>query len=216
MKTQNKFNILLVDDHVMFQEALGKIVKTVPGVNKVFGVSSANQALEALKVEHWDLILLDIEMPQLDGMTFLRNLKQQEVQIDTIILTTHKRDDLVRQAVSLGAKGYVLKESDIGELKFAIQSVLEGGIFFTESIQTIVFNETVSNGVFRSNMPVLSSRELEVLKLIAEQKTGKEIADALHISLPTVSTHRANLLKKTKCVNMAGLTRFAIDHGFHR
>lgn len=216
MKTQNKFNILLVDDHVMFQEALGKIVKTVPGVNKVFGVSSANQALEALKAEHWDLILLDIEMPQLDGMTFLRNLKQQEVQIDTIILTTHKRDDLVRQAVSLGAKGYVLKESDIGELKFAIQSVLEGGIFFTESIQTIVFNETVSNGVFRSNMPVLSSRELEVLKLIAEQKTGKEIADALNISLPTVSTHRANLLKKTKCVNMAGLTRFAIDHGFHR
>ncbi|MES2628630.1 MAG: response regulator transcription factor [Bacteroidota bacterium] len=208
--------ILVIDDHIMFQESLVRVIRMMPESGKVKGVSSANEAFGEIEKEVWDLILLDIEMPVMNGLGFLEALLGREVRPAVIMLSTHERDDFVQRSYSLGARGYVLKTGDTQELKMAIGRVLGGGFYFTQKIQNIIFNEVVSDHIFKKSLPALSARELDVLRLICKQKTGKEIADSLCIALATVSVHRANLLKKTKCVNMAGLVKFAIDNGYNR
>lgn len=163
-----------------------------------------------------DLVLLDLAMPGVSGMEALRNMRKRNPQVRVIVLTVHKSDEYIHESLRAGANGYLLKESTQAELRTAIRSVLHGKMYLSPDVSEKVINGYLgmegSYGVSHSR-DTLTTREREVLKLIAECNTNKQISDYLCISIKTVEKHRANLMKKLGMRNAAALTTYAIEKG---
>ena len=163
-----------------------------------------------------DLALIDLSMPRMNGMEAIRDIKKANPQTKIIVLTVHKTEEYILEALKYGADGYVLKDASHLELMMAIEKVLEGKRYLSSDISGKVINgylegrKTLKN---KSAWETLTQREREILKLIAEGNKNKDIADYLCISLKTVEKHRANLIKKLDLHNAAALTAFAMEKG---
>lgn len=204
--TENKIKIFLADDHKILRESLDMLLSQEADIQVV---GQAEDGLEAEKRYHQcmaDILLLDISMPKKSGLDVAKNLIYTYPDLKVIFLTMHKNEEMLAEAFNSGARGYVLKENAFEELITAIRNVMDGKIYVSSVLAPVMLNGFLQNE--RSNKD-LSGREREVLKLLAEGFSNKEIADCLMISIKTVETHRANIMRKHNFKNITELVLYA-------
>ena len=213
------FSILLADDHVMFRRGIQRIIQ---GINDVEVVGEANDGFELialLKTTSPQLVILDISMPNLRGLEATREIKIINPEVKVLILTMHKDQEYLYHAFATGAEGYLLKEDADSELIFAIDTLKKGGTYISPLLASQVadlFMQKSRPGGKQTASPsqLLSTREREIIKLIAEGKSHKEVAELLFISSRTVEHHRANIMKKLNVKKTADLVKYAIEKGY--
>jgi len=213
-----KIRILLADDHHVIRSGLQALFKREKEIAIVGEASDGDQAVQLAKQLKPDVALLDISMPAMSGLDATRRIKEQHPDIKVIILTIHENESYVYQMIRAGANGYLLKNTDKNELLEAIRTVMAGEQFFSPGISRMMVDEHFKrvqqgHGDIHPTIQNLTSREVEVLRHIAQGHTNKEIADMLSISVRTVNSHRTNLMRKLNIHETAGLTRFAVQQG---
>ena len=216
IKPMSPYQIILADDHLMFRNGIKRIIEDSKNLAVVGEADDGLQLLELLKKTKPDMVVLDISMPKLRGLETTREIKARYPDIKVLILTMHRNKEYLLQAVSAKADGYLLKEDTDGQLIVAIESIRAGKIFLSP-----LMSEDLSQNLlgFIENADLsfdeaLSLREREVLTLLAEGKSSKEIADLLFISTRTVEHHRASINKKLKINNIVDLVKYAIRKGY--
>jgi len=213
------YRIFLADDHIMFRKGVRKIIEEIPGLEVVGEVGDGIKIIETLKISKSlpDMIILDISMPNLRGIEATREIKKAFPDIKILILTMHKSKEYLYHAFLSGAEGYLLKEESDTELISAIETIQGGKPYISPLFSSELPKDLLrkyKGGEFEPLPEPLSIREKEVLKLIAEGKTSKEIAYLLSISIRTVHHHRDNIMNKLNIRNIADLVKYAIEKGY--
>lgn len=210
----SSFKIFLCDDHQLILDGLKNILEEHKDFVFAGESNDGSQAVKMLENIVPDLVLMDIDMPVMNGLEATQQIRKKFPSVKIMILTMHDEPSLVRKIMDIGANGYMLKNADQNELVAAMKDVLEGNLHFPEEILKGKKPEKEESFSLRPSDSVLVSqlteREIEILKLIADGLSNKEIGDQLFISHRTVDTHRTNLMKKLDVHNIAGLIRFAI------
>lgn len=208
----NELKILLVDDHQIITDGLRSLVNSVEGMQVIGDANNGKEAIELLKVLDVDVVLMDIDMPVMNGLDATKAIKARAGKTKVIILSMHCESGMVKELIGIGADGYILKNASKEELIQAIQKVAAGEQYFATDVTLSLLNNKKNQ--IDSKLDVdLTKRELEILKLIADGFSNKEIGEKLFISHRTVDTHRTNLMKKLEVNNIAGLISFAIKKG---
>ena len=212
---KQKVRIVLVEDHTILREGLRALLTADPDFEIIGEAADGREAVRFVEKQIPDLILMDLSMPRMTGMDAIREIKKRYPQTKIIALTVHKTEEYLRTTLQAGADGYVLKDATHDELMMAIESVLKGKTYLSPGVSGKVIEGYLEkeSRIPPSKLGLLSQREREVLKLIAEGYKNKEIATDLCISLKTVEKHRANLMKKLDLHNAAALTAYAIEQG---
>ncbi|MBN1295763.1 response regulator transcription factor [bacterium] len=207
--------ILLADDHRIVREGLCALLEQKERLTVVANVSNGPDALEhALKLNP-DIAILDITMPEMNGIEVSRRLQSERPSIHVIILSMHADREFVIESLRAGAKGYVLKDSAFRDLRLAIRTVQQGGIYLSPQITPVVVDAAIHSpdSAELSPFTLLSPREREVLQMIAEGIKTRDIALSLIVSEKTVETHRRNIMEKLDLRSVAELTKYAVRHG---
>jgi DNA-binding NarL/FixJ family response regulator len=204
------YTIILADDHAMFREGVKKIIERIESALISGEVNDGLELLELLKRSSPNLIILDISMPNLRGLEAIREIKKTYPKVKILVLTMHKKKEFLRQALQDGADGFLLKEDAGSELIRAVQTVRNGGKYLSPLLASVL----TSLALEEDKTEVLTMREREVLKLLAEGKRTKEIAAALYISPHTVRRHRSNIMEKLNIQNLADLVKYAISQSY--
>ncbi len=200
--------IVLADDHTIVLDGLELLLSTFGFVNKVAKAMNENELYQHIEHQKPDLIFLDIMFGKTDGKELCKKIKKQYPEIKIIALTSYSDISTVKTAILAGFDGYLLKSEDRQTMIDAIQSVHQGEQYFSPQVKNVFFQQSISK-----NKPTLTKREEEILKLIVDEKTTKEIAEELFISEKTVENHRTNLMLKLDAKNVAGLVKKAITMG---
>lgn len=201
-------NILLADDHHILLDGLRFMLRQELDLEQVFIAKTVEEALLIVKSRPIDLVISDISIPGIGGIAFAKLLKTDFPQTRIIFLSMHEEPHLVKDALATGVEGYVLKKNSHLDLLLAIEEVMNGGLFFSPEINRILINRLR----FPEDEKVLTEREREVLKLIFDDLTNKQIGEKLFISERTVETHRKNIYQKTKTSTIVGLLKFALEN----
>ncbi len=204
--------ILLVDDHEIMREGICALLKRHSDLDVVGQASDGRVALEMARQLHPDVVIMDIEMPNLNGIEATRHLVAENSNVKVMALSAHSDGVFVAKMIRAGATGYMLKESTFSELMDGLNAMLGGKTYLCSKISKVVFSDYV-NLLTNPNADVsdeLTAREREVLQLVAEGHTTKEIAQMLGISPKTIDSHREHLMEKLGIRNVAGLTKYAI------
>jgi DNA-binding NarL/FixJ family response regulator len=206
--------IIIADDHQMFIDGIKSLLKDEPDIEVVGEALNGYQVLDVISSTPADVVLMDINMPKLDGLEATRLITQKYPDTSVVILTMHNSLVYIESLTEAGASGYILKDTGKQELLMAIRSAASGGKFFSQNVMVTLLEQSAKNKTKDSQPkePHLSKREIEVLKLIVQEYTTQEIADKLFISNHTVETHRKNLLDKLNARNIAGLVKYAIQN----
>ncbi|MGD2127405.1 MAG: response regulator transcription factor [Desulfobacteraceae bacterium] len=209
------YRVVLADDHPLFREGMKRLIEEMPGVEVIGETSDGLELLDLLKELNPDLAILDISMPNLRGIEAAREIKTLYPRIKVLILTMHKSKEYLYHSVSAGAQGYLLKEDSDTELFSAIETIRNGGVYLTRTLAGELAEDLSEMYSGKRQIPreILTTREREILKLIAEGKSNSEIADLIYISKRTVENHRASIMKKLKAKKPADLVRYAIEKG---
>ena len=221
--TAPHIGVLVADDHTIVRRGLISLLSLVEGVEVVGEAADGRTAVElALQLEP-DVVLMDISMPVMNGLEATRRIRKEAPAIKVLVLSAHDNDEYVLQVVRSGANGYILKNGAAEDLYAAIKAVHTGHAFFSPSVSKIILDTyldisgtPVTQGGGHLEPPVesrLTSREREILQLVAEGRTHQAIADMLHISARTVDTHCNNIMKKLDIHESAGLVTYAIKNG---
>ncbi len=209
--------VLLVDDHALVREGLRMVLEVEKDIRVVAEARNGREAVEMVKKLKPDVVVMDIAMPLLNGFEATRQVIKLLPETKILILSAYSDDEYVNQMVEIGAAGYLIKQNSAQALSKAIRAVKKGGIFFCADIEKRLEKKNKKSmgrdGVLKSKNVRLSSRESEVLQLIAEGKANKEMASELEISIKTVEKHRQHLMEKLDIHDTAGLTRYAISSG---
>ncbi|SHI86607.1 response regulator [Pseudozobellia thermophila] len=204
--------IIIVDDHKMFIDGLTSIFEDIPNIDIVLKTDKPKMVLQFLRhTKDIDLIISDISMPEMDGIALSTGIKKEFPQVRMLMVSMHSNANMFHQLKQNGVNGYVQKNASKAELLKAVDTILSGKNYFSDTILK-VYKDSFFTEQETKETP-LSSRELQVLELIAREYTTKEIADKLYISKHTVETYRKNLLLKLDAKNLAGLTKHAIYLG---
>lgn len=206
-----KVSLLLVDDHSMFLEGLKALIEKEVNISIAGTAKNGVEALAFLKTKSIDVVITDLNMPEMDGLTLNRDIKKKYPRTKTIIVSTHSESDKIMQLIKNDVDGYLLKNANPEELFQAITTVNNGEKHFSQEVKDKFMNNVFSEDK-KANKPVLTKREKEIMKLITAELTTSEIAESLHISEHTVNSHRKNLLSKLEVKNTAGLVKYAIKH----
>ncbi|HJO23214.1 MAG: response regulator transcription factor [Myxococcota bacterium] len=207
-------SLALVDDHGLFRTALRRLLETEAHLDVVAEASDGREAVARSIEIRPDLVLMDVELPGISGVEATRQIREALPDCKVLILSGYDRSDFVQAALTAGASGYVLKTATSEELLAAVRAVLDGKCYLSPDAARYVvdrFAKPASAGT--PTLGSLSNREREVLQLVAEGLSSKEIADRLRISNRTVDTHRASIMTKVGSRKTAGLVRFAIREG---
>ncbi len=213
----SKIRVLLVDDHAIVRQGLRALLDSHENIEVVGEAENGRVAFEKTEQTVPDVVVLDITMPNLNGIEATRQIKKLNPKIKVIVLTVHDNEEYVYQTLQAGASGYLLKESAVSDLVSAINAVKKGDIFLSPSISKIVVKDYIrhtegESGEFDS-LSILTNREREVLQLIAEGHTNKEVARLLKLSVKTVDVHRAHIKEKLYIHDTAGLIKYSIRKG---
>lgn len=208
-------NIVLTDDHALFRNGLKMLLSGYEGFTVVGEASNGNELLKILKGGGVDLIMLDISMPEMDGIEAASIIVKDYPTVQIITLSMFGEEDYYFKMVSLGVKGFLLKNSSIDEVALAIRTINDGGSYFSgELLSSLVDSLQYANSQSdEEDENTLSSREKEILFQICKGLSNQEIGEKLFISKRTVDKHRANILAKTSCKNTANLVVYAIKNG---
>ncbi len=208
-------NVLLVEDHTIVRQGLRRLLEE-RGINVVGEAGDGLKAIKMARELHPEFIIMDISLPKLSGIDATRKIKKELPDVKILMLTIHSEESYILKALDAGASGYLLKDTVADELVNAIEAVERGEHFVSSSISPGVIDEyrkIVSKGKKVDEFSRLTNREREILKLISEGYTSKQIAEMLYISVKTVDNHRANIMKKLNIHDTAGLVRYAIRIG---
>lgn len=215
--TNKSIKILIVDDHQLMIEGLKSLLEDEKDITFVGGANSMSETINFLENNTIDVILMDINMPEGSGIETTEKIKEKYPQIKIIALSMHDDISVISRMIKAGAAGYILKRTNMYEVIEAIRIVFNNGKYLSNSAQNIIMDNLGNpSGIFdvkEENKPVLSSRELEVLKLIAKELNNEQIAEKLFISERTVEAHRRNIFIKTKTKTIVGLIKYAINKG---
>jgi len=207
-----KINVMIADDHSLIREGLKQLLE-FDGTIKVVGeASNGVECLDRLDVYNPDVLLLDINMPEMNGIEVLKKMKDRNLQIKVLILTVHNETDYLMKAVDIGVDGYILKDSESSELKKAINAVKNGENYIQPSLIPVLNNQLVNRNTDKDKISSLTNRELEVLVQVANGMFNKEIATNLNISERTVKNHISNIFKKIDVSDRTQAAVFAIKN----
>jgi DNA-binding NarL/FixJ family response regulator len=206
--------ILIADDHQLFRDGVRALLQSHAGW-EICGEASTGREAVAKTIElRPDVIILDISMPDLNGADAARRIRMASKNAEILILSVHYSDQLIREIIDAGAHGYVLKTDSDRDLLLAVESLARHKPFFTSKAKRVIQNEFIREGKFTNISTVLrnplSSREREIVQLLAEGKNSREVSLSLGISVKTVETHRANIMRKLEIHNVSELVRYAV------
>jgi len=209
------YRVMLADDHALFRSGVRRILEEIPDVEVVGEAADGMQLLALLKDATVDLVILDISMPKLRGLEIIEEIKTLYPEVQVLMLTMHKNSEYLSHALGAGAAGFLLKEDADPELIEAVATIRRGKTYLSPSISQVL-PELLRRGVQPDGTPqdVLTHREREILKLLSDGKSSKEIGDLLFISLRTVQNHRANIMRKLKVRRIADLIKYAVNKGY--
>jgi two-component system nitrate/nitrite response regulator NarL len=214
--TKAPIRVLVVDDHAVVREGIRHVLSESAGFSVVAEAEDGSQALAMVQQHRPDVVLLDITMPAESGLDVAGRLKQLAPEIRILILSMHEQGEYVLEAVRAGAAGYVLKDTRPAELRDAVRAVHSGEEYFSPAVAgrlSAALRGELELEKTKSKLELLTRRERDVLLLVAEGRTNKEIGAQLEISPRTVETHRESIVRKLDIRSIAGLTRFAIESG---
>ncbi|SFF50452.1 response regulator [Sunxiuqinia elliptica] len=207
-----QYQIILVDDHTLFRNGLRILLNNQQEYTICAEAANGEEFLELLDKQRPDLVLLDIDMPVMDGIEAANRALKKYPELKIITLSMYGEEDYYYKMVDAGVKGFLLKNSDINEVKAAMQTVLEGGSYFSSELLQNLVSSLRSKSQQHEKQNVLSERETEILILICQGFSNQEIADQLFISKRTVDKHRSNILEKSESKNTAQLVMYAIKN----
>lgn len=207
--------ILIADDHALLRAGVRALLLTIPNVEVVAEANDGRDALELVAAFKPDLLLMDIAMPNMNGLAAAERVTASFPEVRIIFLSMHANEELVGQAIRAGASGYLLKNADSAELEFAIKAVLSGETYLTPAVskQMMSSYRQMLTGDQATRSTPLTARQTEILQLIAEGHSTKEISGALKISVKTVETHRSQLMDRLDIHDIPGLVRYALRIG---
>ncbi|MCB0310015.1 MAG: response regulator transcription factor [Bdellovibrionales bacterium] len=206
-------NVIVADDHKVLRQALCEMLRTKGTYNVVAEANNGEELLGLLQNHHPDLVILDMAMPKMDGISTLEQLAQKGTFPPVLVLSANEGERNVRAALKAGAKGYLPKNCGIEELEFAIDSILSGKTYLSPGVIAPLMSGSQAEHALENPLAVLTKREVEILRHLADGKPNREIAKMLHISTRTVDTHRSNILKKLNVKTNAELVKLAIANG---
>ncbi len=211
----SSYRVVLADDHALFRGGVRRILEEIKGVEVIGEAGDGLALLELLKTTTPDLVVLDISMPNLRGLEAIREIKKLQPRTHVLMLTMHKEGDYLSQALTAGASGYLLKQEADPELVNAVQTIRLGKTYLSPHISDLV-PDLLRRRQEPGGLPkeVLTHREREIVKLLVDGKTSKEIAELLYISLRTVQNHRANIMHKLNIKRTADLVKYALHKGY--
>jgi DNA-binding NarL/FixJ family response regulator len=211
--------IILADDHQFILESIEILLDTLPEIEIIGTFNNGHEVLNALKtLETVDIVLTDNNMPNLSGIELTYQIRQQYPNIKVILLTVSEDAETIQAAFNAGIMGYVMKKAGRDELETALKTVMAGKKYFSENVVFELLNRDkniaeLANEPIYDKLKNLSEREIEIIKLIANELNTNQIAEKLFLSPATVETHRHNILKKLGIKSVVGLVRFAVDNG---
>lgn len=207
--------ILLADDHALVRQGMKSLLAEIADFEVVGEARNGREALKLIRELAPEVALMDISMPELNGLDATANAMRSQPQLKVIIISMHATEAYVLEALRAGAAGYLLKDADAGELERAIRAVARGERYLTPAVSQHVIERFMraERGEPAAAAEALSPRQREVLQLIAEGKSTRQIAERLHLSVKTVETHRAQLMQRLEIFDVAGLTRYALRIG---
>jgi DNA-binding NarL/FixJ family response regulator len=206
----DQIQIAIIDDHDLFREGIKLVLNQIEGFQVVYDTSNGNRFVESLNEIRVDIVLMDIEMPEINGIQTTINALKVAPELKVIALTMFSDTGHYTQMIQAGVKGFLLKKTNKYELQQAIATVYQGGNYFSQDILKKLAYQYTNHGSGTD----LTSRELEVMLMICQGLTSQEISDKLHISAKTVETHRSNIFIKSNVRNTAGLIVWAIKNQY--
>jgi DNA-binding NarL/FixJ family response regulator len=214
MVLMQPIRVLIADDHALVRAGIRALLQSIAGFEVVGEAADGRDALSLIKAQHPDLVLMDTSMPGLNGVEAAARVTKDFPKVRVLMLSAHADEEYVRQALRAGAAGYLLKDAGTAELELAIRAVARGETYLSPSVSKHVIADYLRRaGTEFGSLELLTARQREVLQLIAEGYTTKEIARTLHISDKTVETHRMQLMDRLDIHDVAGLVRYAIRVG---
>lgn len=216
-KASDKIRILIVDDHQLMIEGLKSLLEDEDSISFVAGATTMKETLDFLAEHEIDVILMDVNMPDSSGIEITKKVRALYPHLKVIALTMHEDISIISKMIKAGASGYVLKRTNMHEVIDALKTVHQNGRYLSTSVQNVIMDNLMLPedlmDAKEDNKPVLSGRELEVLKLIAKEFSNEQIGEQLFISERTVEAHRRNIFMKTKTKSIVGLIKYAITEG---
>lgn len=206
--------VVIVDDHVMVREGIKQLLEMDGDIRVIGEASDGEEGLKVVEATDPDVLLLDVNMPKMNGLEVLQKIKESGIKRKVLILTIHNEVEYLLKAIEIGVDGYVLKDSELSVLRRAIFAVNEGNTYIQSSLAPLLKQRLEEPDVVENNEEGLTKREMEVLKLIAEGLYNKEIADRLTISEKTVKNHVSNIFRKIDVSDRTQAAVFAIRSGY--
>lgn len=213
----DKIKILIVDDHPMIRHGIKSLLSDTERLKVTGEAGDGAEAIEKVNSEHFDLVIMDIKMPEMSGIDATEQIIKAHPDIKILAISMYDEQRYIVKMLQAGALGYILKNTGKQELLNAINTVMRGESYFSQEVSSIMMSQFMNRkgGFLADNLKeevILTRRETEIIRLIAEELTNTEIAERLGISPRTVDTHRRNLLQKLDVKNTAGLVKYAIQH----
>jgi DNA-binding NarL/FixJ family response regulator len=205
--------VLIVDDHPLVRAGIRTLLEKTVGESEIFEAVDGREALEVAAKTRPDIVLLDISMPGLNGVDAARRFAADLPECKVIMLSMHCNEERIAQSMRAGARGYILKDAAVSEVVKAIEAVMRGEIYISSQVPTIVSRVLSRTPTATNPLDLLSARQREILQLIAEGQSTKEIGFLLNLSGKTVETHRRLLMQRLDIYDVAGLARFAVRSG---
>jgi RNA polymerase sigma factor (sigma-70 family) len=227
--SSSSISVLLVDDHDILRQGLKMLLSMQQGIKVVGEARTGEEAIVMAKELMPDVVVMDITMPNMDGLEACQLIRNNQPETQVLMLTMHESEEYFLQSLRMGAAGYLVKKAAPSDLQMAISSIAQGGAFLypglakalirsytastTFETRTTHDHETADTSNLEQALQILTPREIEILKLVAEGHTNQEIADQLTLSIKTVQAHRANVMEKLDLRDITHLVRFAIRYG---
>ncbi|MDX2251117.1 MAG: response regulator transcription factor [Nitrospira sp.] len=210
----SRLRVMIVEDHALVRAGMRALLEKIDGIDVVSAVGDGWEAVKAVQTDAPDLVLMDIAMPELNGLDATSRIVKESPATRVILLSMHANEEYLQQALQSGASGYLLKGAELAELELAIKTVSRGESYLTPAVAKYAIDayREKSDGP-TGPLAKLSMRQREILQLIAEGHTTKDIAQRLNVSVKTVETHRAHLMERLEIHDVPGLVRFAVRVG---
>ncbi len=211
-----KIKIILADDHKIIRDGLCSLLEKHPDMEVVAEVDNGREAIAAVRQFIPDVVIMDVSMPGMNGMEATRKILEHDPDVKVIGLSMHSDPEYVSGLLHAGASGYLLKECAFGEIVQAVQAVVRNKSYLCPEVASVVIEGFKGRPVSHDpdDSSILTDREREILQLIAEGNSSKEIASSLNLSIKTVASHRQNIMDKLHCHDVVKLTKYAIRKGF--